>query len=178
MKSSSPYPPPRGPAARWLPWFVALALIAPGLARAALNVSPGFSVAPGINDKVSSSPFTGINITHTDSSMLVTGRVSFPSGRGVLAPTAGFVVTTDGVSDFYQLNGVTASNAQVKIRALVYTPVENRIFIGSTETTTFSIVVNDTNSLSDSASVQLTVTPVNDAPHLNGLGSVPTALND
>jgi VCBS repeat-containing protein len=127
------------------------------------------------NDKTPVAPFPGVTLTEVDDLTLqpLEVTVSFEGDHGTLAGP-GFTVTAPGVVVF---NG-TGADATAALRSLVYTPFIDRIFIGTTETTTFTVDIDDgfTPSLITDNATVLTVTPVNDAPQL--LGAVPTATND
>ena len=127
------------------------------------------------NDKTPVAPFPGVTLTEVDDLTLqsLEVTVSFEGDHGTLAGP-GFTETASGVLVF---NG-TGADATTALRGLVYTPFIDRIFIGTTETTTFTVDIDDgfTPSLITDNATVLTVTPVNDAPQL--LGAVPTATND
>jgi|GEM_PF-1043302 len=127
------------------------------------------------NDKTPVAPFPGVTLTEVDDLTIqpLEVTVSFEGDHGTLAGP-GFTVTAPGVVVF---NG-TGADATTALRSLVYTPFIDRIFIGTTETTTFTVDIDDgfTPSLITDNATVLTVTPVNDAPQL--LGAVPTATND
>lgn len=132
--------------------------------------------APGAtNDKTPVAPFPAVTLTEVDDLTIqpLEVTVSFEGDHGTLAGP-GFFQTAPGVLVF---NG-TGADATTALRSLVYTPFIDRIFIGTTETTTFTVDIDDgftTALITDNATV-ITVTPVNDAPQL--LGAVPTATND
>ena len=129
------------------------------------NVSFGSSPA-SINDKQTSQPFSGIQISDPDSNDTVTVDITFPDIRGAFPTNSSFTKQAPG---FYRLASQSPSNAQTTLRALVFTPVGDRIPIGTNEMTTFTVTATDMASASNAASVNLTVTPVNDAPAITGL---------
>lgn len=127
------------------------------------------------DDKTPVAPFPGVTLTEVDDLTLqpLVVTVRFEGDHGTLAGP-GFTESETGVMVF---NG-TGADATTALRALVYTPFIDRIFIGTTETTTFTVEIDDgfTPALVTDDATVLTVTPVNDAPQL--LGAIPTATND
>jgi VCBS repeat-containing protein len=132
--------------------------------------------APGAtNDKTPVKPFPNATLTEVDDLTIqpLAVTITFEGTHGTLAG-AGFTQSGPNAVVF---NG-TAANATTALRNLVYTPFIDRIFIGTTETTTFTVSINDGFTpapVTDNKTV-ITVTPVNDAPQL--LGAVPGATND
>jgi VCBS repeat-containing protein len=127
------------------------------------------------DDKTPVAPFPGVTLTEVDDLTLqpLEVTVRFEGDHGTLAGP-GFTESETGVMVF---NG-TGADATTALRALVYTPFIDRIFIGTTETTTFTVEIDDgfTPALVTDDATVLTVTPVNEAPQL--LGAIPTATND
>ena len=119
------------------------------------------------NDKTPVAPFPGVTLTEVDDLTLqsLEVTVSFEGDHGTLAGP-GFTETASGVLVF---NG-TGADATTALRGLVYTPFIDRIFIGTTETTTFTVDIDDgfTPSLITDNATVLTVTPVNDIPVITG----------
>ena len=127
------------------------------------------------NDKTPVSPFSNVTLTEVDDLTIqpLEVTVSFEGDHGTLAGT-GFTESAPGTLVF---NG-TAAEATTALRGLVYTPFIDRIFIGTTEDTHFTVDIDDgfTPALVTDDETVITVTPVNDAPQL--LGAVPGATND
>lgn len=85
---------------------------------------------------------------------------------------------TDDGGGSYSRVGITETIAQAAIRQLAFKPTENRVPVGATETTTFTITVSDPASPSavDSNTTVIT-TSLNDAPVISGAAVVP-AIDD
>lgn len=120
-----------------------------------------------VNDKSTNHPFPNATVVEYDSQRQqpVTIRVSFPADRGLLSG-GGFVLISPGLLEFTG----TAANATTAMRALVFTPFTNRITVGTTENTGFTVSMNDgftPTPVLDSGAV-VTVTPVNDPPVITG----------
>lgn len=127
------------------------------------------------NDKTPIAPFPAVTLTEVDDLTIqpLEVTVRYQGNHGTLAGP-GFTQTSPGVVVF---NG-TGADATTALRSLTFTPFIDRILIGTTETTTFTVEIDDgfTPALITDSNTVLTVTPVNDAPQL--LGAVPTATND
>jgi hypothetical protein len=110
-----------------------------------VNDAPVISGTQGgfqINDKQTVQPFTNVVITEVDDSTLqsLNVRVSLDNaGKGVLQNLGGFTNAGGGV---YVMQGI-ASNVTTSLKTLLFVPTENRITVPTTETTTFTISVND-----------------------------------
>lgn len=120
-----------------------------------------------VNDKSTNHPFPNATVVEYDSQRQqpVTIRVSFPADRGVMNG-GGFVLVSSGSLEFRG----TAAQATAAMRALVFTPFTNRITVGTTESTGFTVSMNDGFTpapVLDTGSV-VTVTPVNDPPVITG----------
>jgi VCBS repeat-containing protein len=129
----------------------------------------------GVTDKSNLHPFPNVTVIEYDSQRLepVTIRVSFAAERGILSG-GGFTLVSPGVIEFTG----TAAQATVALRALVFIPTTDRIVVGTTEGTQFTVSMDDgqvaTPVIEDSTVT--TVTPINDAPSL--LNAVTSATND
>ena len=127
-----------------------------------------FGAIPGAtNDKTAMNPFASSTVIEVDNlgGQLVRVRVTFPADRGILSGP-GFTLISPGVLEFYG----TAANATIAIRGLVFTPFLDRIIVGTTEQTRFTVTLDDGVVIPpvvvDTAVV--TVTPVNDVPIITG----------
>ena len=134
------------------------------------------STVAGIDDTGTSLPFASMTIDDVDSNDAVTVQVRFRSVQGTLATNADFVRTTLGGSAVYTLTSQDADSAETFMRAVVFTPSENRIPVGTTESTIFTARVSDLDGAAATDTVSLVVTPVNDAPLFSG--SIVTPVND
>ena len=126
-----------------------------------LNADPGVTT-----DKVATHPFANATVIEYDDQRAqpVRIRVTYAISQGILA--GGFTVISPGVLEFYG----TAAQATAALRALVFTPVIDRITVGQTEDTRFTVALDDgfvsTPVIVDS--VVTRVTPVNDPPVITG----------
>ena len=110
-----------------------------------VNDAPVISGAQGgfqINDKQTVQPFTNVVITEVDDSTTQSLNVHISldlAAKGVLQNLGSFTNAGNGV---YAMQG-TAANVTASLQTLVFMPTENRITVPTTETTTFTISVND-----------------------------------
>lgn len=122
--------------------------------------------AQAIDDTQTISPFAAAVVTDPDGpgvALTVTVTID-DAAKGAFTTPAGFVAQGGGV---YVFNG-TPAEAQTALRAMVFTPAQNRVAPGLTETTSFTIVVSDGTETAN-ATAQVQTTSVNDAPALGGL---------
>jgi hypothetical protein len=94
-----------------------------------------------VNDNATVSPFSGVTIGDSDQpaqSLTVTVALD-TAAKGTFTTLNGF---TDAGGGSYTFTG-TADDATTAIRGLVFAPADNRGLPGTTETTTFTITVND-----------------------------------
>jgi hypothetical protein len=136
----------------------------------------GATAVTPISDKATATPFSGFTIADADAAQTLTMTVALDTAaRGALSNLGGG--TYDGFTGIYSFTG-TAAQAQVAIRALVFTPTANRVSVSSTETTTFAVSVNDgiASTVTNNATTVVT-TSVNDAPTIGGVTAV-TNVND
>jgi len=118
------------------------------------------------NDRTAIHPFANATIIDVDDQQRqhVTVRVTWPAGQGLLS--GGFCSVSPGVIEF----SGCPSEVTTALRGLVFTPVNNRIPGGATETTAFGVTLNDgfVTSPVNVDGIRTTVTPVNDPPVLTG----------
>jgi VCBS repeat-containing protein len=110
-------------------------------------------------------PFANATVVEFDEQrqQLVTLTITYPAERGVLG--GGFTVISPGVLRFQG----TAAEVTAALRALVFTPVINRIPVGTTENTVFAANMDDGFVGSPVVvNATTTVTPVNDLPVITG----------
>ncbi|MCG6122851.1 MAG: DUF4347 domain-containing protein [Microvirga sp.] len=122
--------------------------------------------AQAIDDTQTISPFAAATVADPDgpdTPLTVTVTIE-DAARGGFTTLAGFVDQGGGL---YVFAG-TQAEAQAALRALVFTPAQNRVAPGASETTSFAIVVDD-GAETVSATAQVETTSVNDAPLLDGL---------
>lgn len=127
----------------------------------------GASASQAVNDNATTSPFSAFTISDVDSpAQTLTVSVTLDTAaKGSFTTLNGFNNAGGGV---YTFTG-TAAAAQTAIRGLVFTPTANRVAVGSTETTTFTVSVNDGIAAAVTNNTTTVVsTSVNDAPTITG----------
>jgi len=151
----------------------AVLALASGLAHAAAPTISGAVAGQAVNDTATIDPFTGVTIDDADGDN-VSVIVDLDDGaKGVVTNLGSF---TDDGGGSYSLASTTTAAATTAIQALTFDPAENRVAVGGTETTTFTITVDDgTNQPSDNTTTVIS-TSINDAPALTAaspsLGSI------
>ncbi|WP_193211276.1 Ig-like domain-containing protein [Luteolibacter marinus] len=111
-------------------------------------------------------PFANATVVEYDDQRAqpVRMRITYPIGHGVLG--GGFTEISPGVLEFYG----TAAEITAALRGLVFTPIIDRITVGTTEDTLFLVSLDDGFTaepvIVDSAVT--VVTPVNDLPVITG----------
>ncbi len=145
-----------------------------------INDPPTISGAAtaGIDDDATSTLFSAVTIADQDAAETLTVAITQKLDGGATDTTqanGSFTTLGDGVNDFahasgvYTVTGVTPAEAIASIQAIVLTPTENQVAVGSTVVTTFEISVDDgtATAVTDSTTV-ITVTSVNNAPTISG----------
>lgn len=135
---------------------------APGIAGAVANQP--------VNDNATIQPFSTLIVQDLDNDDML-ARVTIPNGvnRGDFTPasTVGWTRTVVGIDYRYERYFSPASNigatVQAAIRALVFQP-RNNVPIGTTETTGFTVFVNDGTATATNSSTTVVTTGV--APRL------------
>ncbi len=147
--------------------------IATTVVSTSINDAPtvlGAVAGQTVNDNATGLPFAGVTIEDADTAQSLSVSVTLDSNaKGAFTPASltasGFVAAGGGV---YTFTG-TAAAATTAIRALVFAPTANRVSVGSTETTTFTIGINDgASGVASNATTTVVSTSVNDAPTVTG----------
>jgi hypothetical protein len=122
----------------------------------------GATAVTNINDNATAAPFSTFTIADADTAQTQSVSVTLDTAaKGSFTTLNGFTNAGGGV---YTFSG-TAAAAQTAIRGLVFTPTANRITPGSTETTTFTVSVNDgIAAAATDATTTVVSTSINDAP--------------
>ncbi|MBF0621417.1 MAG: tandem-95 repeat protein, partial [Magnetococcales bacterium] len=136
----------------------------------AVNDSPvisGVSADQTVDDTAAISPFSTVSITDDDTAAEQTLSVTVMLDDMDKGSLSNLVSGSDNGDGSYTLSG-TASVVQAELQGLVFDPTENRVEVGLTEYTYFSISVDDGyGAVVDSASSVVT-TSINDAPTITG----------
>ena len=125
----------------------------------------GAVASQAVNDTATISPFGTLTIADANNNNVSVTITLDTAAKGAFTPASltasGFVDATGGS---YTLASTTTSAAQAAIRQLVFDPANNRVAVGSTETTTFTIVVNDGTVTTQNTSTTVVSSSINDAP--------------
>jgi|GEM_PF-1447904 len=131
----------------------------------------GTVAGQAVNDNATILPFSGVTIGDVDNpAQTLVVRVTLDSAaKGVFTTLNGFTDLGGGV---YEFTG-TAAAATTAIRGLVFDPTDNRVAVGLTETTTFTISAEDPFAapVTDSTTTVIS-TSINDAPVLDNTGTM------
>ncbi|MEM1431452.1 MAG: Ig-like domain-containing protein [Pseudomonadota bacterium] len=131
----------------------------------------GFASGQAVDESATLSPFSGATIADPDTGQTLDTSVTLDDGAkgsftAASLTASGFVDAGNGV---YTLSGASAAATQAALRALVFDPSDNRVTPGSTETTTFTVQVDDGAAPPVSNDVTTVVsTAVNTAPAIAG----------
>ncbi|MBC3807163.1 DUF4347 domain-containing protein [Undibacterium seohonense] len=143
----------------------------PNFVISTVNIAPSLGGATGglsTTDMARILPFTGITVTDPDFGAMETAIISIDNVlKGSFTPNSlalsGFYTNDGGVT--YLHDAVSPSDMQAAIRALVFEPNPARLSVGTSDVTTFTIVVRDQHLASASnSSTTLTISNVNSAP--------------
>ncbi|PJE53347.1 DUF4347 domain-containing protein, partial [Marinomonas sp. BSi20584] len=125
----------------------------------------GAAASQGVNDNATASPFSNITLADADEDAVSITVALDTAAKGVFTAdsltASGF---TDAGSGSYTLASTSLSTAQAALRALVFDPADNRVAVGSTETTTFTITVNDGTTNATNSTTTVVSTSINDVP--------------
>ncbi|SHE46364.1 autotransporter-associated beta strand repeat-containing protein [Marinomonas polaris DSM 16579] len=132
--------------------------------NSAPNVS-GAAASQAVNDTATLSPFSNVTLTDADNDNVSITVALDSAVKGTFTSasltSSGF---TDAGSGSYTLTSTTLASAQAALRALVFDPAENRVAVGLTESTTFTITVNDGTTNGTDNTTTVVSTSINDAP--------------
>ncbi len=139
-----------------------------------LNQAPvisGTVADQAVNDNETVSPFSEVTISDNDADNVSLTVTLDTQAKGSFTTLSGFTDNGDGS---YSFASDTVANGTTAIQGLVFSPTENRVALGETETTTFTITANDgTDTTSDSTTTVIS-TSVNVAPPAPELSSPET----
>ena len=111
-------------------------------ALAADPVIGGTSASQAVNDNTTLTPFSVVTISDADVGDVTTIVTLDDDTKGVFTPASLSASGFTG-SGPYTLAATSDSAAQIAIRQLVFDPADNRVAVGATETTIFTIDVDD-----------------------------------
>lgn len=144
------------------------AYVAPVLSGAASNQP--------VNDNATVSPFSGVTLTGSTATLTITldsaSRGAFTTAS---LSASGFTTSDGGLT--YVHSSASASDLQTAVRSLVYQPAANRVAAGATESTTFTIKMDD-GVATTSSTASVVATSINDAPSGMGNTSIPVVMED
>ena len=137
---------------------------------AVTNAAPeigGVAAGQAVNDDATVTPFSAVTIADDDGDDVSVTIALDDAAKGAFT-AASLGDFTDNLDGSYTLSERSAAAATTAIQALVFEPTENRVAPGTTETTTFTITVNDgtTDTVNDTTTV--VSTSINDAPVIGG----------
>jgi len=111
----------------------------------------GATASQAVNDNATLTPFSGVTLADTDGDNISVTIALDDNTKGTLSSTT--------------IASTSVAAAQTALRAITFNPTDNRVAPALTETTTFTITVNDgtTNSTPNNTTTVIS-TSVNDAP--------------
>lgn len=142
-------------------------------------VSPalsGTASSQAANDNATLSPFGTVTLTGSTATLTITLDSASKGTFTAASLTASGFTTSDGGLT-YTHSSATASVLQAALRALVYQPASNHVAVGSTETTTFTVKMDD-GVATATGTASVVATSMNDAPTGLGNTSIPAVLED
>jgi hypothetical protein len=153
------------------------------IAVSAVNDPPtigGAVAGQAVNDTLPISPFSTLTIADPDSNVTATVALD-TAAKGVFTAaslTASGFSTSDGGATYTHASATPAA-IQAAIRQLVFDPTDNRVAVGSTETTMFTVTVSDDVAAPVTNNTTTVVsTSVNDAPTGGGGASASVFSED
>lgn len=139
-----------------------------GITVSNVNAAPTISgafVAQAVNDTATVTPFSSVVLADVDSANLsVTVSLDTAAKGAFTAASLTASGFTDNSNGTYSLASSSIASAQAALRQLVFNPADNRVAPGSTETTTFTITVNDGSANGTDNTTTVVSTSVNDTP--------------
>ncbi len=131
----------------------------------AVNDSPtiaGTVAAQAVTDKSTLTPFATVTVGDLDHASIAVTLSLDATAKGALSNLGDGSVDAD--TGVYTVTGSPAAVTSA-IRGLVFTPTENRVVPGATETTTFTIEIEDAQAATATdAATTVVATSINDAP--------------
>ncbi len=127
----------------------------------------GTSTGVAVNDNVGAAstvhPFANIVLTGSNSTVTIAldtaAKGTFTSAS---LTAAGFSTSNGGLT--YTHASASVADLTTALKALVYQPAANRVAVGSTDTTTFTVTLNDGTQSATNNTTTVVSTSINDAP--------------
>jgi hypothetical protein len=137
----------------------------------------GIAANQAVNDDASLSPFAGVSIADIDSpaQQLTVSVILDTAAKGALSNLGGG--SYDAATGVYRFSG-SAAAATTALRGLVFTPSADRVTPGSSETTVFTLSLNDGIATVGNASTSVVATSINDAPTIAGAAGIQAVADD
>ncbi len=143
------------------------------------NIAPvigGTSAGQAVNDNANILPFTTVTISDFETDNVITTVTLDDNTKGSFTEASLLVSGFTGLGP-YTLASTTPSMAQAAIRLLMFDPTENTVAVDSTETTTFTIDVNDEANTANNTTTVVS-TSINDIPTITLLPTDVSATED
>ena len=134
------------------------------LNRSALGL---FQTAPSfvVNDSSTVAPFGGVTVAASpQATVTLTVTLDAISKGTFTAASLAASGFTGPAGNTYSHSGTTPAAGQAALRQLVFAPTPNHVPVGSTETTTFTIVAGDGTSSRTNSATTVTALSVDDPP--------------
>jgi hypothetical protein len=113
-------------------------------------VVTGTSANQAVNDNSNLTPFSAVNLSDADGDNISITIARDDNAKGTLSSNS--------------IASGTAASVQTSLRAIIFTPTSNRVAVGGTETTTFTLTVNDGTDNTIDAVTTVISTSINDIP--------------
>ncbi|MBW2281607.1 MAG: cadherin-like domain-containing protein, partial [Deltaproteobacteria bacterium] len=124
----------------------------------------GAATGQVVTDKTTVDPFSGVTVDDPDGDTLSVTIVLDDAAKGDLVNLGGFV---EGPVGTYAFNGSGAA-ATAALNAMTFDPAENRVTPGLTETTSFTLTVDDGTTPVVDGNTSVISTSVNDPSTISG----------
>jgi methionine-rich copper-binding protein CopC len=108
------------------------------------------SANQAVNDNATLTPFSAVTLADSENDNLSVTLSLDNNAKGSLSTTS--------------IASNTITNVQTALRAIIFTPAENRVAVGSTETTTITLTVNDGTTDTTDNVTTIVSTSMNDTP--------------
>jgi len=138
--------------------------------QAAVPIISGSVTGQTVDDNNIVSPFTVVTITDVDGDNVTISITLDTAAKGVFTAASLDASGFTGGSGVYALASNTPAAAQNAIRLLFFDPADNRVVVGATETTTFTISVDD--GIPPSPTIDSNTTVISTSVNIAPTGSI------